>query len=327
MTLAELAKIVDADVVGDPTVPISGVATLDEARPEHVSFLANPKYHDRLETTQAGAVLVAPGTTSDRLNLLVTKDPYLAFCKAVVALVGYRKHPFTGVHPLAYVDPTAQIGEGTTIYPHCFIGPRVKIGKGCTLYPSVSVYDDCVIGDRVTIHANSVIGQDGFGYATSNGVHHKIPQAGNVVIEDDVEMGSCCTIQRATLGSTVIGRGTKIGDMLDVGHGTKIGEFGLIVGVGGIAGSVTIGHHLTLGGGSAIVGHLKIGDNVTVAAHSLVIHSLDGQTTVSGLPALPISQTRRNWALTARLPELLQRIKELEQQVEELAAEPEDPSS
>jgi UDP-3-O-[3-hydroxymyristoyl] glucosamine N-acyltransferase len=315
MQLSELARAIEASVVGDASADVSGVATLDEATPSDVSFLANPRYADRLATTGAAAVIVAPGITSDRLNLLVAKDPYLAYCRAVVTLIGHRKHPFSGVHPLAHVDKTATVGEGTVVYPHCFVGPRVRIGRDCILYPGVVVYDDCVLGDRVTLHANTVIGQDGFGYATSRGVHHKIPQVGNVILEDDVEIGAGCAIERAAMGSTIIGQGTKFADLVSIGHGTKIGPHGLVVSLVGIAGSATIGHHVTIGGQAAINGHTRVGDQVTIAGQSGVVGDVEDRAVLLGSPALPIRQARRVYVAQARLPELIERVRGLEQQL------------
>jgi UDP-3-O-[3-hydroxymyristoyl] glucosamine N-acyltransferase len=320
MQLAQLAKIIGATVVGDETLDVTGVATLDEAGPGDVSFLSNLKYADRLKTTKAGAVVVAPGTASDRLNLLHAADPYFAFCKAVVALVGYRKHSFDGVHPLAFVEPSASLGENTRVYPFCYVGANAKIGRDCTLFPGVVIYDNTVIGDRVTIHANTVVGQDGFGYATHGGVHHKIPQAGNAIIGDDVEMGALNAIQRATLGSTSLGSGSKMGDLADLGHGVKIGDHALVVGgCTGIAGSVTIGHHVTIGGHVAVSGHQTWGDRVSIGGGSLVIGNQPDGATVAGVPAVPIMHNRRVWAITQKLPAMLKRIEELEAKVEALS--------
>jgi UDP-3-O-[3-hydroxymyristoyl] glucosamine N-acyltransferase len=325
MTLEELAEKIQAKLEGDAGAEVNSCATLDEAKRGQVSFLANPKYIKQLETTQATAVVVAPQTQIDRpgLTLLKAKDPYYTFMQAVVALHGYRKHPHEGIHPQAYVDPTATVGEGTIVYPGAFVGAHVKVGRDCILYPNAVVYDGCVLGDRVTVHAGAAIGVDGFGYATSGGVHHKIPQTGNVVLEDDVEIGANCAIQRATLGSTVIGAGTKFGDLIDIGHGTKIGTHGLFVGLIGIAGSVTIGHHCTIAGQAGMAGHLKVGDNVTIGAQAGIVNSIEDQSTVFGAPAMPVAQARRVYTLFTQLPELLARIKALEEKVEELSAESE----
>jgi UDP-3-O-[3-hydroxymyristoyl] glucosamine N-acyltransferase len=275
----------------------------------------------KLHHTKASAVIASPGVGADHVTLLHTADPYHAFARAMVLLHGYRKHPFEGVHPNATVDPTATVGEGSVLYPGVYVGARATVGRDCVLYPNVAVYDDCRLGDRVTIHAGSVIGQDGFGYATHHGEHHKIPQIGNVIVEDDVEIGANCAIDRATLGSTVIGRGTKFSNGVVIGHGAKIGPGGLFVAQVGVAGSTTIGHHATIGGQAGIVGHLTIGDNVNITAQSGVVDNIDDQTTVIGFPALPVEKGRRVYAALAQLPEMLRRIKELEQQIAELAAE------
>lgn len=319
MLLKDLAKWIGAEVVGDGNVDVSSAYTLEDAGPGQLSFLANPKYAKQLETTRASAVIVAQNVTCERVNLLKTNDPYYAFTQAVVILHGRRTHAHQGVHPQAYVDPKASVGEGTVIYPGCYVGPEAKIGRECVLFPNVVVYDHCVLGDRVTVHAGTVIGQDGFGYATRKGEHHKIPQIGNVVIEDDVEIGANCAIERATLGSTVIGKGTKFCDLIAIGHNSKIGAHGMFVAQVGVAGSVTIGHHCTMGGQVGVAGHLKIGDNVTIAAQSGVMTDIPDQSTMFGAPAMPISQGRRVYSLFTQLPELLERIKKLEQAVGELS--------
>ena len=202
MTLKELAAAIGAEAVGgDPQRAIDSVATLEDAREGQVSFLSNARYTRLLDTTKASAVIVARNVRSERVALLRTPDPYYAFREAMVKLHGFRRHPHQGVHPAAHVDPTATVGEGTVLYPGVYVGPRARIGRDCILYPNVVVYDDCVLGDRVTLHANCSIGHDGFGYATvrlpgEEVRHHKIPQAGNVVIEDDVELGAGCAVDR-----------------------------------------------------------------------------------------------------------------------------------
>lgn len=320
MTLKELAAAIGAEVAGgDPMMPVSAVNTLEDAGPGEVSFLSNARYVRLLETTRASAVIAAKAVRSNRVALLRTSDPYYAFAQAVVRLHGYRRHPHAGTHPAAHVDPTATVGEGTVIYPGVYVGPRARIGRDCILYPNVTVYDDCVIGDRVIIHASTSVGTDGYGYATNKGIHHKIPQVGNVIVEDDVEIGACCSIERAALGSTVIGRGTKIDQLVVVGHGCKIGAHCLLVAQVGISGSTTLGHHVTLAGQAGVTGHLKIGNQVTVGAQSGVMGDIGDQSTVVGSPAMPVSHARRVYMLFTQLPDLVERIKTLEQQVEELA--------
>lgn len=323
VTLKELAEVIGAELAGDGNVAITGVGTLEDAQPGQVTFLANPKYLKQLETTSASAVIVAPSVKIDRLPLLKAKDPYYAFALAVRHLHGPRKHPFAGIHPRATVDASASIGEGTIIYPGAYVGPRARVGRDCVLFANVVVYDDCVIGDRVTVHANTSIGPDGFGYATNGGIHHKIPQIGNVVIEDDVEIGSNCSIDRAALGSTVIGKGSKLNDLIAIGHNTKMGPHCLIVSQVGIAGSSTIGHHVTLAGQVGVAGHIEVGDNVTVGAQAGVTNSVPEQSVLLGSPAMPIRQARRVAAVFVQLPELQERVKKVEQAVEELSKDDE----
>ncbi|HEX8523629.1 MAG TPA: UDP-3-O-(3-hydroxymyristoyl)glucosamine N-acyltransferase [Tepidisphaeraceae bacterium] len=324
MTVAELAREIGAEVSGDGALSILSCATLEEARDGQLSFLNNPKYARKLDTTKASAVVCAAGVKSDRVTLLKSSDPYFAFMKAIVLLHGHRKHPHAGVHPAAHVDPSATVGEGTVLYPGVYVGPNTRIGRDCVLYANSVVYDNCVIGDRVIIHAASVIGADGYGFATHKGEHHKIPQIGNVVIEDDVEVGSCCSIERGALDSTVIGRGTKIDQLVVIGHGSKIGPHCLIVAQTGIAGSVTLGHHVTLAGQTGVAGHLTIGNNVTAGAKTGIIADVADQKTVVGQPAMDVSHARRVYLYFTQLPDIVDRLKAVEQQVEELAAGDED---
>ena len=317
-TLRELATEIGADLVGDGDVVVSSVNTLQDARPGQLSFLANPKYEKDLESTQASGVIVAANSKFDRVPTLRAKDPQLTYQRAVLALHGPRRHPHMGVHPQAFVDATASVGEGTVIYPGAYVGPQVRIGRDCVLFAGVIVYERCAIGDRVVIHGGSVIGADGFGYATSAGVHHKIPQVGNVVIEDDVEIGANCTIDRAALGSTTVGKGSKIDNLVTLGHNVRTGPGCIIVAQAGVAGSTTLGHHVVLGGQAGIAGHIELGDGVMAAAQCGVTNSVEAGQIVIGSPHLPIREGRRAYALVRELPELLKRIKDLEREVEKL---------
>jgi UDP-3-O-[3-hydroxymyristoyl] glucosamine N-acyltransferase len=319
LSLKELADQIGAELVGDGDLIVSSANTLEDAGPGQVGFLANPKYAQQIESTRASAVIVSPAVKNERIALLKTKDPYFAFANAVIKLHGYRSHPHKGIHPQAHVEPTAAVGEGCVLYPGVYVGPRARIGRDCVLFPNVVIYDDCVLGDRVTIHANTSIGQDGFGYAPHKGEHQKIPQVGNVVIEDDVEIAANCAISRGALGSTIIGKGTKIDSLVTIGHGAQIGPHGLLVAQVGIAGSVKIGHHVTMAGQVGVAGHLKIGNNVTVGAQSGIMEDLPDQGTFIGAPAMPALHARRVYAVFTQLPDLLQRIKQLEQKVEELS--------
>jgi UDP-3-O-[3-hydroxymyristoyl] glucosamine N-acyltransferase len=340
-TLQELATMVGGHVVGDGSIMIRSASTLGRAGKEDISFLANAKYEKHLATTSAAAVVVAQEMPASAA-LLIVKDPYYAFMKIVVELHGHRTHKKTGISPRAGVAATAKIGpdcdihdfatvaDGAVIgsrcvvYPGVFIGPDVTVGDDCIFYPNVCIYDNSVIGNRVMIHAGSAIGVDGFGFATHGGEHHKIPQIGIAIIEDDVEMGACCGIERGTLSDTVIGKGSKLGDLVDIGHGAVIGPHCLLVGHVGIAGSTTLGHHCTLGGQVGVVGHITIGNNVTIGAQSGVINNIpDGQTVV-GAPAIDIGRARRAYSLIQYLPDMKQSIRRLERELEDLRSGQED---
>ncbi len=318
MRLDELARQLGATVAGDGSIEITNVASLEAAKPGSISFLAHSRYQKQLETTRASAVIVAPSVESSRIALVKAKDPNLTFTRAIVLLRGHRKHPFTGVHPNAHVDPTADIGEGTVIYPGAYIGPNVKIGRACTIYANVVIYEDCILGDRVIVHSNTTIGVDGFGYAFGDGVHNKIPQIGNVVIENDVEIGSNCTIARAALDSTVIGAGTKIDAQVMVAHNCRVGKGCILVSQVGLAGSVVLGNYVTLAGQVGVAGHLNIGDKATVAAKSGVMNDVEPGATMLGAPAMPASEARRVYVAFFKLPEIAQRLKELEQRLDDL---------
>ncbi|MGA2231179.1 MAG: UDP-3-O-(3-hydroxymyristoyl)glucosamine N-acyltransferase [Tepidisphaeraceae bacterium] len=321
MTLAQLAETIGAQIVGDASVQVGAAATLDDATADHVSFLSNPQYEKKLATTRAGAVIVARNITCERLNLLKAPDPYLAFAKAVIALHGHRAHPHSGIHPRAFVEPTATVGEGSVLYPGVYVGPRAEIGRDCILYPNAVIYDDTVLGDRVIVHAGASVGHDGFGFATSKGVHHKIPQVGKVIVEDDVEIGANAAIQRAALGTTIIGKGSKVDSLVSIGHGVKVGEYALLVSQVGIAGSTTLGHHVTLGGQVGVAGHLRIGNNVIVAAQGGIVGDVPDESALMGAPAMPLRHARRVYVAFTKLPEILERIRELEEQMSELGAD------
>lgn len=335
-TLQELAVHVGGKVVGDGNLVIRAASTLDKAGAGEITFLSNKKYESQVQTTNASAVIVAaPMETS--AALLIAEDPYYAFMQIVVLLHGHRKHPEVGISPNASISPIATIGEGCQIhpfvtisdnaavgkncqlYPGVFIGPDAKVGDDCILYPNAVVYDDCVLGNRVIVHSNASIGQDGFGFATHKGIHHKIPQIGRVILEDDVEIGSGAAIERGTLDDTVIGKGSKIGDSVAIGHGTKIGPHCLLVPQVGVAGSATLGHHVVLAGQVGVAGHLTIGNLVKVGAKSGVMNNVPDGATIVGTPAIDASKAKRAYSLIEYLPEMKKKIKELERQVAKLS--------
>lgn len=333
-TLAQLAQYVGGKVKGNAELKITAVATLENATAADISFLANPKYTKALQSTKAGAVIVGKDTDAP-VSLLIADDPYYAFSQIVILLHGYRRHKNVGLSRKATIAKTAKIGancnindfatvcdnviigDNTVIYPGVFAGPDVRIGKNCILYPNAVIYDGCRLGDNVIINANATIGKDGYGYATHKGRHHKIPQIGVVVLEDDVEIGSNCCIQRGAIEDTVIGSGCKIGDLTNIGHGTKIGPHCLLIGQVAIAGSTTIGHHCVIGGQVGIVGHIKIGNCVTIAAQAGVVNDIpDGQSVV-GAPAINAAKAKRAYSLIEDLPEMRKTLRRLENQLKD----------
>ncbi len=335
-TLGELAKYVGGRVSGDPNLQISSVATLTRAGAGDISFLANAKYEKLLLTTKASAVIVGKETLNTAVPLLVAEDPYYAFMQIVVLLHGYRKHKKVGISPKAIISDSAKIGvdchihdyvtiadeakigNNCIIYSGAYIGEKTQIGNDCIIYPNVTIYEDCKIGNRVIINAGAAIGEDGFGFATHKGIHHKIPHIGSVIIEDDVEIGACCGIERGTLGDTVIGQGTKMGDLVAIGHGARVGAHCLLVAQVGIAGSTTLGHHCVVGGQAGIAGHLSIGNNVTIAAQAGVIGNIaDGQIVV-GAPAIESNLGKRAYSLIEHLPQIRQELHNIEKRLDKL---------
>jgi UDP-3-O-[3-hydroxymyristoyl] glucosamine N-acyltransferase len=306
--LKELAEWVGGTVVGDGEVGIHGVASIEEAKAGELTFIANPKYLPKLNQTQASAVIVSPEVTSSGKSLLCVKNPYLAFAK-ILALFSHKPYQPKGVDPHAWVSPTAQLGKDLTIYPFAFIGDRCRIGDRVTLHPgvcvgedssigedsilqaNVSVYPGMVIGRRVILHSGVVVGSDGFGYAKEGRKNLKIPQVGKVEIEDDVEIGSNTSIDRGTLGNTIIRRGAKIDNLVQVAHNVVIGEDSIIVAQVGISGSTKLGSNVTLAGQVGVAGHLQIGDNVMVGAQSGVGQDLPPNQVYSGSPTMP----HREW--------------------------------
>lgn len=346
MTLKELADRIGATLVGDGSVHVEGCAPIDQAGPGDLTFLANPKYARHLASTRAAAVLVdAKVSCPDTLTRLVCDDPYYGFRNALIALRGFRQHPepmdgpegapnrisalasvhstaIIGddalVHPNAVVERGARVGRGSVLYPGSYVGVESVVGDECILYPNAVVYEHCRLGDRVRLHANTVVGQDGFGYATHGGVHHKIPQTGIVVIEDDVEIGAGCAIERAAIGETRIGKGTKFADLISIGHGSTIGSGCLFVSLVGISGSVDVGDYVVLGGQVGVTGHLKIGDGVQAAGKAAITADVPAGKRIAGVPAIDIDQAKRNALAGRDLHGLVKRVRKLERELQRL---------
>ena len=329
MTLKELADSLGGELTGDGSRIVRGVAPLESARPDEISFLANAKYERHRAATQAAAVLVAANYAGPGERLIRCQDPYFAFRNAMVAFYGFRQPPFDGIDPRSCIDPAArvadgvrigpfvtvsagaEIGPGCVLYPGVYVGPNCRLGQDCTLYSNVSLYDGTILGNRVTVHAGSSIGQDGFGYATHGGRHEKIPQAGWVELEDDVEIGACCAIDRATMGPTVIGAGTKFSNLVAIGHGTKLGKHCLMVAQSGIAGSTTVGNYCVFAGQAGVVGHIRIGDAARIGAQAGVTNDVPAGQEVLGAPAIPLAEARRAMMSFSRLPQLRTAVRKL----------------
>ena len=307
ITAQTLADLLHGEVVGDPSTVVTGPARIEQAGPKDVCFFANPKYEHYIYTTRAGVLLINKDfepRQSIPATLVKVDDAY-ASVSVLLDFFNRLKHQRKkGNRLLARlslkrsVALSARIGEGTYIYPQVYIGPNVRVGRNCILYPGVRIYHDCVVGDNCILHANCVIGADGFGFAPQpDGTYRKIPQLGNVVIEDDVEIGASAAVDRATMGSTVVHRGVKIDNLCQVAHNVEVGENTVMASMTGIAGSVKIGRHCVFGGQSGVNGHVTIADDTTLAAQSGIIGSIRKPgTTLMGYPALEYGVYMRAYA-------------------------------
>ena len=336
-SLQQLVDLVGGQLRGNPDVEIFRVAPIDRALDGDITFLSNPKYLQHLKNCKASAVIVAPGVEVPEINLVFSRNPYLAFAKILTYL-----HPSgqtnTGVMLGAHVADSAEIYATATVYPGCVVGERVKIGAGTVLYPGVVIYADVMIGrdcilhaqaivregchlaDRVILQPSAVIGSDGFGFAPDGSSYYKIPQVGIVILEDDVEIGACSCIDRAALGETRIRRGTKLDNLVQIGHNVEVGEDCIIVAQGGIAGSSKIGNHCTFGGQAAIAGHLTVGDNVMIGGRGGATGNVEANQVLSGLPLMPHKQWLRSTMTLPKLPEMRKDIQQLKKRLEELEA-------
>ncbi len=334
-----IAGYLGGEVAGDPKAAVSTFAKIEEAKPGALAFLANPKYEHHLYTTQATIVIVNKSFTPSApvaATMIRVEDAYSCFAKLLELYVANKPQkkgisPLAAIHetaaigPETYVGEYAVIGEGVRtgkdckIYPQVYLGDRVVLGDGVTLYPGVKIYEECRIGDRVTIHAGSVIGADGFGFAPDEkGEFHKIPQIGNVRIEDDVEIGANTCIDRATMGSTVIRRGVKLDNLIQVGHNVTIGENTVAASQVGIAGSSKVGAGCMMGGQVGIAGHLTIGDGVKLASKSGISNSVPDGETYMGSPAMPGIKYHRSYAVFRNLPDLSAQVRRLEKELARL---------
>ena len=337
-TLNQLAEHVGGKIIGDGSVVIFKVAALDQAGPGEISFLTHPRYRRFLPQCRASGIIVGPGVASlssksSAVNFLEAADPYIAFAKILQIFTPAAQ--LTGeVSSQATVDLTAVLGSGVTVFPHAFIGPRVRIGDGtvvypgvylgedsqigreCVLHPNVVVRAGCRLGDRVILHAGVVIGSDGFGYAGTGAQRVKIPQVGIVIVEDDVEVGANTTVDRATLGQTVIGKGSKIDNLVQIAHNVVIGEHTVIAAQVGIAGSSRLGKNVTLAGQVGVVNHITIGDGAIIGPQSGVGQSVPaGAVLSSGITAAPHHEWLKVMVLLPQLPKLWSAVRGLERKL------------
>jgi len=336
MTLSELAEKIDATVRGDGALEITGLATLANAGPHQVGFLANEKYQSQLKTTKAGAVILRAEHDDETLvaNALVSESPYLSYAYAAQV---FDKAPTQAaeIHPSAVVDPTAVIGVGVAIGPQsvieagamiadhaiigaqCYVGQHARIGQHTRLWPGVKIYYDVVVGERCTLHSGAVIGADGFGWASDRGKWVKIPQLGRVVIGDDVEIGANTTIDRGALDDTIIGSNCIIDNLCMVAHNVQIGDGTAIAGQTGIAGSAHIGKHCLIGGATGINGHITIADGVQVHGMTMVTKNLEKGVYASSLPVVDQMTWAKSGARVRQLPELFMRVRALEKKLQD----------
>ena len=345
-TAQTISEFLNGSIEGDPNVLVGELSKIEDGKEGSLSFLANPKYESFLYATRASVVLVSRDfkpTNNYNPTLIRVDNPYNAF---TVLLDKYderinAKLPETGVEQSAFIHPTAKIGKdvfiaafsyigervaignNTKLYSQTYIGPNSKIGEGCLLYPGVKIYRDSIIGNKVIIHANTVIGSDGFGFAPqADGTYNKIPQIGNVIIEDNVEIGANTTIDRATLGSTIVRKGAKIDNLIQLAHNVEVGENTVVAAQSGISGSTKIGANSVIGGQVGIAGHLSLAKGTQVGAQAGInFNILEENKKWHGSPAQPLSNWMRSSVIFKRLPDIEKRIYGLEQELKKLLSE------
>lgn len=336
----QIALLVGGKVEGNADAAVSSFGKIEEAKPGQLSFLANPKYEEFLYTTQASVIIINEALELKQpINaaLIRVSDAYSAFAILLDKYQQIQQQQLTGIQQPVYIDASAKIGEnvfvgafayigqkvivgnGTKIYPNAFLGNEVTIGQNSVIHPGVKIYHNCIIGNNVVIHAGTVIGGDGFGFAPqADGSFKKVPQIGNVIIEDGVEIGANTTIDRATIGSTLIKAGAKLDNLLQIAHNVEVGNNTVIAAQAGISGSTKIGNNVMIGGQAGIVGHITIGDGAKINAQSGVSKSIETGKAVTGSPAHDYTAALRSQAASRKLPDLEKRVKELEKIIAEL---------
>jgi len=340
---SQIALLINGKIEGNPDAAVASFGKIEEAREGQLAFLANPKYEDHLYTTQATVIIINDSLELKQpiaATLIRVPDAYSAFAALLSKYQEMVRQQLNGVQEPSYISKTAsygknvfigafvylgekvKVGDNTKIYPNAYLGDNVKVGNNTIIHPGVRIYNDCVIGNNVTIHSGTVIGGDGFGFAPQpDGSFIKVPQIGNVIVEDNVEIGANTTIDRATIGSTIIKSGAKLDNLIQVAHNVEIGHSTVIAAQAGISGSTKIGNGVMIGGQVGIVGHLQIGDGAKINAQSGVSKSLEPGKAVTGSPAYDYTAALRSQAINRKLPDLEKRVKELEALVKQLLAE------
>ena len=331
-TVADIAKLLGGEVLGDASLVLKGFAPADRAQPGDLTFAENESYFARAEQSAASAIIIDGPAPAGRKTLIRVPNARVAFAKVLPLF--FPEPAFTaGIHPTAIVPASALVDSTAHIGPYCILGEKVRIGprsvlqghncvgtdcvlgEDVNLFPNVTLYPRTEVGNRVRIHAGSVVGSDGFGYVLDNGIHRKVPQIGNVIICDDVELGANVTVDRGALGPTIIGKGTKIDNLVQIAHNVTVGEHCIIVSQVGVSGSTKLGNYVILGGQVGLAGHLKIGNRVSVGAQSGVMHNIPDGETWLWTPAQPDRQAKRQMIAMQQLPELIRRVKELERRL------------
>lgn len=337
-TAEQIATVLKGTVEGDPSVKVNNFSRIEEGKPGTLTFLANPKYIHHIYTTKASIVLVNDDFKPEQpvqATLIRCANAYASLA-VLLDLVEKTKPQKTGIEPMSYISDSAsvgtdvyvggfayiadnaQVGNNVKIYPQAYIGDDVKIGDNTIIYPGVKIYSGCIIGSNCIIHAGAVIGSDGFGFAPENGVYKKIPQMGIVIIEDDVEIGANTTIDRAVMDATIIRKGVKLDNLIQIAHNVEVGENTVMAAQVGVSGSTKIGKQCMFGGQVGLGGHITIGDNANIGAQSGIISNIEADAKILGAPAIPVKDFFRSSIIFPKLPEMYRQIAQLQKEIDAL---------
>lgn len=343
-TAQQIATVLNGTIEGDPSVEVSNFSKIEEGTPGTLTFLANPKYTPYIYTTNASIVLVNNDFVAEQpvhATLIRCFNAYAGLAM-LLDMVEKSKPKKTGIEPMSYISPSATVGEdiyvgafayisdnakvgkGTKVYPQTYIGENVTIGENCIIYPGVKIYEGCKIGNNCIFHSGVVIGSDGFGFAHENGIYKKIPQLGIVIIEDDVEIGANTAVDRAVMDSTIIRKGVKLDNLIQVAHNVEIGEHTAMAAQVGISGSTKVGSNCMIGGQVGLGGHITIGDNVNIGAQSGIISNIEPNSKIIGSPAVPVKDFFRSSIIFPKLPDMYRQIAQLQKELEELKSKKKD---